>query len=658
MDALSFNSLELDFDNFVKTKMLPPLDPNDNPSNKLDHNYIKSDPRHRIIVCQHWLLGLCQVGAECTYLHRFDRTKMPQCKHGKLCKIKNCPLKHGDADVLECIFYKQGFCFNGPMCHRRHVVRPPEDCPTESNFEPAYYASNINPVSGSGPSSNINPIKKIRSTQPNENYKVTLCTHWLQSGSCTFEEGCHFAHGEEEVHDGHQSGTDMMAEAEIYDPTRFRMDNPLKMPFTYQDKISYFLLQAPDLRSLRISKRRSRWSIPYWLRDELNTAYQSSKHVILFFCVRQMRGIYGLARMNGEIPAPIIGNPMSREFPVVWVRTLRISLRTISQMKIASTGMFIGKTLIDARMDTRLGLDLLHIAYRKPEWDWTLEFEKASYIPPSAMNEEFRYFTSPEALALLHPDLLFSEDWQMRVCQNPQVPHVMNNIIFGRSFTGASVLFCPPERSGFVFCSTTKVVEEMLSRGLLALPPDMQSMTVDDASPLFLLDMDQKCIYGIFQADSKLSENIEPTAFTAWLGVGPNGQSPLPFQIRVLVAIRSNPIYLYQPDFIQALGKIHLGGELPLRETKILTNLFAAHAGIIGPNQVLGGFQSNSFNRGGSHQSGGFNPANNPDVGNRFTGYYRPPLKFIDVVPVGINYDFNEIKKRFALIFHIIYCMN
>lgn len=158
------------------SKMLPPLDPNDDPNKEA---YIKADPRHRVIVCQHWLLGLCQVGNDCTYLHRFDKNKMPQCKHGKICKLKNCPLKHGEMDILECIFYKQGFCANGPMCPRRHVVKRPDECPVESTFEAGYYA----PVSGgSGPAT-----KKPKTHQPNENYKVSLCTHWLQTGTCTFD---------------------------------------------------------------------------------------------------------------------------------------------------------------------------------------------------------------------------------------------------------------------------------------------------------------------------------------------------------------------------------------------------------------------------------------------------------------------------------------
>lgn len=33
---------------------------------------------------------------------------MPACKHGNLCKIKNCLLKHTDEkEISECVFYRQ-----------------------------------------------------------------------------------------------------------------------------------------------------------------------------------------------------------------------------------------------------------------------------------------------------------------------------------------------------------------------------------------------------------------------------------------------------------------------------------------------------------------------------------------------------------------------
>jgi hypothetical protein len=87
--------MPFDFEVFV-SKMLPELDNIDTESLLNPFGAFRGDPKHRTIVCRHWLLGLCQNGATCAYLHRLDRSKMPACKHGKLCKIKNCHLKHID----------------------------------------------------------------------------------------------------------------------------------------------------------------------------------------------------------------------------------------------------------------------------------------------------------------------------------------------------------------------------------------------------------------------------------------------------------------------------------------------------------------------------------------------------------------------------------
>jgi hypothetical protein len=87
---------------------------------------------------------------------------MKPCKHGKLCKIKNCPLKHvADEELEECQFYKQGFCCNGPKCVRRHVKRMPEECPVNANFEVASHGTTQNG-------------KKSKTTMPNDNFKVSF----------------------------------------------------------------------------------------------------------------------------------------------------------------------------------------------------------------------------------------------------------------------------------------------------------------------------------------------------------------------------------------------------------------------------------------------------------------------------------------------------
>ena len=95
MTSIIGNNVIFDFEPYV-VKMLPELDNVDTESLLNPFGSFRGDPKHRTVVCRHWLLGLCQHGASCSYLHRLDRSKMTACKHGSLCKIKNCLLRHVD----------------------------------------------------------------------------------------------------------------------------------------------------------------------------------------------------------------------------------------------------------------------------------------------------------------------------------------------------------------------------------------------------------------------------------------------------------------------------------------------------------------------------------------------------------------------------------
>ena len=57
--------------------------------------------------------------------------------------------------------------------------------------------------------------------------------------------------------------------------------------------------------------------------------------------------------------------------------TQRIGMKTMAQMKVGSTGMFVGRTTTDCRFENKVGSEMLHIAYRKPEWQWDTEVEAA-----------------------------------------------------------------------------------------------------------------------------------------------------------------------------------------------------------------------------------------------------------------------------------------
>ena len=104
----TYEDVTFDFEDYLKV-MFPQLTE--------DKSKVKRDPKHGTVVCSHWLVGLCQSGADCGYLHKLDRSKMPKCKYGKTCKIKNCLLAHVEEEEKpECPFFRQGFCMHGPYC--------------------------------------------------------------------------------------------------------------------------------------------------------------------------------------------------------------------------------------------------------------------------------------------------------------------------------------------------------------------------------------------------------------------------------------------------------------------------------------------------------------------------------------------------------------
>ncbi|KAA8493685.1 Cleavage and polyadenylation specificity factor subunit 4 [Porphyridium purpureum] len=82
----------------------------------------------RLIVCKHWLRGLCKKAEFCEYLHEFDMSRMPECfffsKFGE-CSNAECQYRHVDLDKKrnECPYYARGFCKHGPKCRHRHVKR-------------------------------------------------------------------------------------------------------------------------------------------------------------------------------------------------------------------------------------------------------------------------------------------------------------------------------------------------------------------------------------------------------------------------------------------------------------------------------------------------------------------------------------------------------
>jgi cleavage and polyadenylation specificity factor subunit 4 len=82
----------------------------------------------KMIVCKHYMRGLCKKAIDCEFLHFYDLSLMPECyffsTYGE-CSNPDCVYLHCKPEerLNECPYYKRGFCPDGPKCVKRHVKR-------------------------------------------------------------------------------------------------------------------------------------------------------------------------------------------------------------------------------------------------------------------------------------------------------------------------------------------------------------------------------------------------------------------------------------------------------------------------------------------------------------------------------------------------------
>jgi hypothetical protein len=379
-------------------------------------------------------------------------------------------------------------------------------------------------------------------------------------------------------------------------------------------------------------------------------------HVIIFFSVRALRGIYGVALMSGPIPNVGHGLPLSPEFPVEWIRTMRVSLSTVAQLKLGSSGMFVGRSSSDGRFDSRIGLDMLLTAFRKPIWDWSLEMERAEQnihlldpalmgMPQAAPAGEF-YPHNGQSAYYLPDDVLFSPDWidrsslevnQRGVPMRPgdrienDRPQMFSNRMEAPS-TAPPTEFYLGDFPGFIVCAPSAMLEEMFRLMLFGLPLDFKDVDIRPNVPLFVFDTQANIMLGIFYANSPVAINMDPRAFGGW---GQQG-SPFPVQLRFKFAMECPPIQIQaqDPELHAALGEsLKNMGVIGVNETRALANLFARRAYAAYP-QLL----NNIRKRPGP-------PTGGPNMGTG-TGFYKPPFRFVEILPVDIQGNLFEIRRR------------
>lgn len=488
----------------------------------------KHDPRLRTVVCRHWLRDLCMKGKACEFLHQYDLSKMPLCRHGDRCKLKDCPFRHiSEADRLECVFYSQGFCIHGPFCRYKHLRRDREELPAVADFT----------LGLSQMQAGKDGVQQRRpAPKPNEFYKVSLCKHFLQ-GDCPFGDGCHFAHGEHELKRfprgpngeatsaNNDDGGGVGADAELTE-NMFATDRETTTveyfqggeagggrpsPLLEPEHAAFFALRAATQRDVTRSTVDKEWWVCAKHAETMNEAYRrTSGKVMLYLTVGGSHHVQAAALMASEAAMVVedddVADDDDDEFADDF--THRITLEYYRTMELPHA------TVLRAAPDVVLpDADVGPVVELSPA-DGEAVMKAAWNSPLVSLYESYDGTTEPPTDLLGDP----------------------------RAFPPHARHWPTGPGPGFLFGCTRRNMDECLGRGVLGLPHHMRGPAenaVRPGSAVFLHNVDDRLLFGVFEALTPVSLNLEPT----FLSKNPKAtSSPLPVQIRFRVALECPPL--------------------------------------------------------------------------------------------------------------------
>jgi hypothetical protein len=406
---------------------------------------------------------------------------------------------------------------------------------------------------------------------------------------------------------------------DIYDPVKASMSQDLnQMPWPQTDTTSYFVLNAPDIRCLCVSKARGVWGVPVNVASQINACLQKSQHVLLLFMVKPLGGIYGMAEVRGAVPPAPPGCPMSPEFPVSWIRATRISLKMVSHLK-HKDGVSLARSYGDEEVERAVGYEIWLVLLRKQPWDWAKEPTRA------------------ESGKITHPagqttdDTLFTYAWAIERAQ--EVTHgggrpLMGTNNRGTNATPADEFFYNGDQAGYVVGGHPRIMDEIFHKRLFGLPlqqKEQAQTAIDKNTPVFLLDTQNNMLFGLFEAKAQPVLNFDRQAFKDRRDR--QAETTLPLQFLFDVILEAPPVHHDAPEIALTFGGRAVGvGPISLNETKQLSTIFAARSGVIRPPKWLEEGTAPNF---GSGEASPLQP-------REYISSYKPPFKNFANVVVGI----------------------
>ena len=300
----------------------------------------------------------------------------------------------------------------------------------------------------------------------------------------------------------------------------------------------------------------------------------------------------------------------------------------------------------DVILDRATGTGIALVIFRKPLWEWFLQLEKAQ--PNNILLKE------------LGPEILFSMDWIERaisVCSESGMLDCMDASIQQEFYNG--------ESTGFIFGIPAFQIDECFGRGLFGGSTQVRKLfeeNIQMGSPLFLLDITNNMLFGLFQASSLPTENLDPNAFMKKRG-GSALECVFPIQVAVMCVLQGAPVPESDPEIRKIFGgKSVKPGPLSMKETKQLCNFFAIRCGAMGGEGMgmgmgmamgpLAGLPPPPMHATAA-MMGVAGPGGMPDVqGPTGPNMYKPPFKFSDAVYVNAPFVGDGYQLRKMLLGH------
>jgi len=135
---------------------------------------------------------------------------------------------------------------------------------------------------------------------------------------------------------------------------------------------------------------------------------------------------------------------------------------------------------------------------------------------------------------------------------------------------------------GFIFGCNSETMDECLGRGILGLPAHMKASAavIRPGSPIFLFNVTDRLLFGIFESLTPAQMNIEPTAFSK----NPKAtSSPFPVQVRVRIALECPPVE-DTDQILTDILRMRVGGRIGVlshAQARAVASLLASQCGAL-----------------------------------------------------------------------------